>query len=270
VTAGQGDNHPSSRWPAAQSRTLLAMASLEEVRARLVEEGYSNIGEDTKPNGQTMLWVPEIDAVINVWETGTCTVQGNESVKMQQVLGVLVGKGKGNRRHVARPIPTASSGTPSAAPAGSRKVFVVYGHDGTAKDQLTAMLQKWGLEPLVLDDLPSGGNTIIEKLEHYQKDVEWGVVLLTPDDIGHPALKPADAKPRARQNVVLEMGMLLGKLGRSRVTILYKDDGDDLELPSDINGYVYLPFKGHVRDANQALAKEMSDAGFFEVPVGRL
>jgi len=96
------------------------------------------------------------------------------------------------------------------------------------------------------------------------------VVLLTPDDIGHPALKPTEAKPRARQNVVLEMGMLLGKLGRSRVTILYKNDGDELELPSDIHGYVYVPFKGHVRDANQGLAKEMSDAGFCDVPVRKL
>ena len=137
MTAGQGDNHPSSRWPAAQSRTLLAMASLEEVRARLVEEGYSNIGEDTKPNGQTMLWVPEIDAVINVWETGTCTVQGNESVKMQQVLGVLVGKGKGNRRHVARPIPTASSASTVSdrmplEPSASRYVRASKGNAGTS------------------------------------------------------------------------------------------------------------------------------------------
>jgi len=247
------------------------MGKLEDVRARLVEAGHPNIGEDEKPNGHTMLWVPEIDAVVNVWQTGTCNVQGSEAARMQQILGELVGKAKGKRRHIGQPVATAT--TAGVAPPSTnkaKKVFVVYGHDVTAKEQLTAMLQRWGLEPLVLDELPSGGNTIIEKLEHYQDGAEWGVVLLTPDDIGHPALKPTEAKPRARQNVVLEMGMLLGRLGRSQVTILYKDDGDDLELPSDINGYVYLPFKGHVQDANQALAKEMSDADFFEVPVRKL
>ena len=247
------------------------MGKLEKVRARLIDAGHPEIGEEEKPNGHTMLWVSEIDAVVNVWGTGTCNVQGSEAAKMQEILGDLVGKTKGQRRHRSQPVAAASSSDKALSPTNkSKKVFVVYGHDVTAKEQLTAMLQRWGLEPLVLDELPSGGNTIIEKLEHYQDGAEWGVVLLTPDDIGHPALKPTEAKPRARQNVVLEMGMLLGKLGRAQVTILYKDDGDDLELPSDIHGYVYIPFRGHVQDANQALAKEMSDADFFEVPVRKL
>ena len=245
------------------------MTKLQDVRTRLTEQGYPDIGEEGKPNGHTVLWVVEIDAVINVWETGTCTVQGKEAGRMEEVLAELVGKAQGNRRHAPQRVQQTSGGSSASAPA-SKRVFVVYGHDATAKDQLTGMLQRWDLEPLVLDDLPSGGNTIIEKLEHYQQGAEWGVVLLTPDDIGHPALKPTEAKPRARQNVVLEMGMLLGKLGRSRVTILYKNDGDELELPSDIHGYVYVPFKGHVRDANQGLAKEMSDAGFCDVPVRKL
>ncbi len=132
------------------------------------------------------------------------------------------------------------------------------------------MLRKWGLDPLILDELASGGNTIIEKLEHYQEGVDWGVVLLTPDDIGYRALDPNAAAPRPRQNVVLEMGMLLGRLGRKRVTMLYKDSDPTMELPSDIHGYIYIPFKNHVTDAGQRLAKEMGDASFHSVPVTKL
>ena len=40
---------------------------------------------------------------------------------------------------------------------------------------------------------------------------------------------------RARQNVILELGMLLVRLGRKRVAILHKGS---LELPSDITGRV--------------------------------
>jgi len=47
------------------------------------------------------------------------------------------------------------------------------------------MLRRWGLEPLILDQLPSKGQTIIEKLEEYTAGVGFAVVLATPDDEGH-------------------------------------------------------------------------------------
>ena len=45
------------------------------------------------------------------------------------------------------------------------------------------------------------------------------------------------AQPRARQNVVLEMGMLIARLGRTNVAILKKGH---VEVPSDAQGIVYL------------------------------
>ncbi len=65
-------------------------------------------------------------------------------------------------------------------------------------------------------------------------------MLLTPDDEGHPRDRPGEKKFRARQNVVLELGMVLAKLGRRRVAVLVK--GSDLERPSDIDGLIYLQF----------------------------
>ena len=53
-------------------------------------------------------------------------------------------------------------------------------------------------------------------------------MLLTPDDEGHRMGHPGEKKPRARQNVVLELGMFLSTLGRKHVAILHKGD---VELP---------------------------------------
>jgi predicted nucleotide-binding protein len=116
--------------------------------------------------------------------------------------------------------------------------------------------------PLILDQLPSEGQTIIEKLVKYTGAAEFGVVLATPDDIGYRASHPDEQAFRARQNVVLELGMLLSKLGRSRVAILLQQQ-ENMERPSDIQGLIYIPFKDSLeKDARLLLAKEMVAAGY--------
>ena len=175
---------------------------------------------------------------VNVFDKGTYYVQGKNKAAVEQILD------------------RASAGT------GGRKVFVVYGHDEHALQELEVMLLRWGLDPLILSRLPSGGQTVIEKLEHYQKDVAFGVVLATPDDEGHPKEKPDEKTFRARQNVVLELGMLLASpnLGRNRVVILLKDQYA-MERPSDIQGLIYIPFHDRVTEAGTLLAKELSEQG---------
>ena len=60
----------------------------------------------------------------------------------------------------------------------------MYGHDEIARTQLEALLRRWDLEPIILDQQASGGQTIIEKLEEYGADVGYAIVLATPDDDG--------------------------------------------------------------------------------------
>jgi predicted nucleotide-binding protein len=82
------------------------------------------------------------------------------------------------------------------------------------------MLRRCDLEPLILDQLPSEGATLIEKLEKYARDdVRFAVVLATSDDEGNARGKTDERKFRARQNVVLELGILLAKLGRPRTGV---------------------------------------------------
>jgi len=145
-------------------------------------------------------------------------------------------------------------------------VFVVYGHDLAARDALELLLRRMGLEPIVLANLPAAGDTVIEKLERYlgeHGEVGFACVLLTPDDEGHAAGRPEEKHYRARQNVVLELGMVLARLGRPRVAILYKRS---VELPSDIHGLIYIPFEERLDEARAQLFRELQAAGFRPRP----
>ena len=140
-----------------------------------------------------------------------------------------------------------------------RRVFVVYGHDTDARDDLELILRRVQVNPIILQNIPGVGDTLIEKLEALT-DADFACVLLTPDDIGAAKATPDDLRPRARQNVVLELGMVLSRLGRRRVAILVK--GEALEKPSDIDGLIYIPFNLKVNEAANALGAALATAGF--------
>lgn len=157
------------------------------------------------------------------------------------------------------PTPTANTSSDTRNPSTPKRVFIVYGHDINARKDLTLILYSFELTPIVLANVPSGGATLIEKLEHLT-DADYACVLLTPDDKGYSVQEPEKIQFRARQNVVLELGMVLAKLGRSRVAILVK--GNDLERPSDIDGLIYLHFTECVDEVKSDLAAELGKAGF--------
>ncbi|MFH1892048.1 MAG: nucleotide-binding protein [Candidatus Zixiibacteriota bacterium] len=139
----------------------------------------------------------------------------------------------------------------------SRKIFIVHGHDEEAKQSVARFLQKLDLEAIILHEQPSSGKTVIEKLEHYVRDIAFAIVLLTPDDLGCPAGNEDDLQPRARQNVILELGYLTSKLGRERVCALIKNQ---VEKPSDYDGVVYVSMEDN-NDWQLKVAREMRTAG---------
>ena len=146
----------------------------------------------------------------------------------------------------------------------SRRVFVVHGHDVGARETVARYLENLGLEAVILDEQASQGRTVIEKFEE-EADVAFAVVLFTPDDVGYPKGKVEEKKPRARQNVVLELGFFIRALGRKRVCVLHKGG---VEFPSDYRGVVYIELddSGGWR---QAVGKELRHAG-VEVDLNRI
>jgi len=139
----------------------------------------------------------------------------------------------------------------------SNKVFIVHGRSHKPMRELKAILKEFGLKPIVLHEQASGSLTVVEKLEKYS-DVGYAFVILTPDDIGSSS-DAVFTSPRARQNVVLEFGYFIGLLSRDMVCCLYKGE---VELPSDMHGIVYIPFKDSVEEARDIIIKELKEAGY--------
>jgi predicted nucleotide-binding protein len=146
---------------------------------------------------------------------------------------------------------------PSAAPTSLTRVFVVHGHDEALRERVARFLEKLDLEPVILHEQANEGMTVIEKLERHS-DVRFAVVLLTPDDEGRAVTGDGIFRPRARQNVVLELGYFTGKLGRKAVCALHRGS---LELPSDYLGVVYIQID-EGGGWQLRLAKELRAAGF--------
>jgi len=138
----------------------------------------------------------------------------------------------------------------------SRKIFLVHGHSEDVNRAVASFLRTLSLEVVILREQPNQGQTIIEKFEK-NSDVGFAVVLLTPDDSGAPIRDATGAKKRARQNVILELGYFIAKLGREHVCPIYVDE---VELPSDLLGVLWVRYDKNGEWRSQ-LAKEINAAG---------
>ena len=224
--------------------------TLEAVQ-RVLQGEWPNI-ESRDINHGVQIILPEGTKVNFFHSTGKVMVQGRDCDEKKRA------------EHLLNTVPKTAAATVAGIqqPLGltqPEKIFIVYGHDTEAREQLELLLRRLKLEPVILANLVAEGQTIIEMLEKHRLGVRYACVLLTPDDEGYKSGCPNDKKPRARQNVVLELGMFLSTLGRKHVAILHKGD---VELPSDIHGLVYIPFTKHVGEVKPRLAAELQEAGF--------
>jgi len=215
----------------------------DQVRTLLDTNGYTIKSEQQLAQGGVQLRTNE-GPIVNVFDTGTVQCQGRNKVELEALLHGQA----------------AAAGTPAKKRAGAPvDVFVVYGHNDLAKTQTEAMLRRWGLKPILLDQIPAEGYTLIEKLEKYINVAPFAVVLATADDVY--LTDTGDKEFRARQNVVLELGMMLAHLGRQNVAILLEDKVG-MKKPSDIDGLEYIGFGDSVKDADVNLAKMMANRGY--------
>lgn len=138
----------------------------------------------------------------------------------------------------------------------TNNIFIVHGHDERTKLNVARTIEKLQLTPIILSEQPNQGQTIIEKFELHS-NVGFAIIILTADDLGK--LKTGDKeKYRARQNVILEMGYFIGKLGRNKVFPLFESG---VELPSDLHGVLYNPLDEQ-DNWKFNLAKELKAAGY--------
>ncbi|PLY08420.1 MAG: hypothetical protein C0625_02195 [Arcobacter sp.] len=137
-----------------------------------------------------------------------------------------------------------------------KKVFIVHGHEELAISQVSEVIRKLDLEPIILRDQVSQSSTVIEKIEKFTNDVSFGIVLYTECDWG--GKEQDNLQRRARQNVVLEHGYLMAKLGRKNTLALVKGNVD---TPSDISGVVYTSMDDH-KAWQYKLTDELKASGY--------
>lgn len=191
--------------------------------------------------------------ICKLYNTGTCQFQGKEKAKeiLEQTVYSLL------KEEIAEIIENEE-----------KQIFIVYGHDHTSREQLELILKKLDLNhSKIVND---SGMTIIEALEKKVSEIHCGIVLLTADDLaiskhdykkksstGEP-IEPFLTK-RARQNVILELGMLIPVLGRENIIVLRKEG---VEVPSDMSGVFYIGFENHIKETVQRMARRLKDIGF--------
>lgn len=142
----------------------------------------------------------------------------------------------------------------------SENIFIVHGHNEEMKQSLARFIEKINYNPIILHEQPNKGRTIIEKFSDYS-DVSFAIILLSGDDIAYNKNDKADnAKLRARQNVILELGFFLGKIGRENVVVIHEDI-NEIEIPSDYAGILYVPYDKN-GNWKLSIAKELKAVGY--------
>lgn len=168
---------------------------------------------------------------------------------------------------IAPEVTPAPAGPPvgAAGPKAARetRVFIVHGRDNLRRAAVARFVERLGMEAVILAEQADEGRTIIEKFEAHGNEADYAIVLMTPDDFG--GVTGSEPRPRARQNVVLELGYFMGRLERRRVTALVVGE---VERPSDVDGVLYVRWDDD--DAWQRLVARNMKAVGLDVDMNRL
>lgn len=135
-------------------------------------------------------------------------------------------------------------------------VLIVHGSDDEAKSLAAEFVRSLGLEVVILHEMPDMGRIFIENFEEH-REIGFVLVLLTHDDIGDSPIERIELKSRAQQNVIFELGFLIGRLGWKRVCALYKGK---MELPAKHDGVFYVEMD-NAGAWKKTLTNDMKESG---------
>ena len=135
------------------------------------------------------------------------------------------------------PAPTGKKVAPMTKPK-ERKVLILHGRDEEKMTMISDFLRKLDLEPFLSDEAAGNGVSLLEKYKQYE-DAVFAITVLTADDMGYSQEDPDEPKPRPAQNVIFELGFLMGRLEPNLVCALYEEG---LDLPSQFKGSVLIPY----------------------------
>jgi CRP/FNR family transcriptional regulator, cyclic AMP receptor protein len=99
------------------------------------------------------------------------------------------------------------------------------------------------------------GGYSLEALEKAVSESDFAIAIAQPDDIIETR---GSRQPTLRDNVLFELGLFMGKLGRHRALLIHPK-GDRLKLPSDLQGLTLLRYAPGEPKELSALLKAACD-----------
>jgi predicted nucleotide-binding protein len=100
--------------------------------------------------------------------------------------------------------------------------------------------KRWDVVPKPwTDGVFEASSTTIESLMALTQEADFALLVLTADDV---TTSRGKRKPSPRDNVVFELGLLMGALGRGRVFTL-KPTNVDIRIPTDLLGVTWLEYR---------------------------
>jgi len=152
---------------------------------------------------------------------------------------------------------TASAGPATAKLGAARRACLVVGSDEKACEEVVRFLEKIGSRAIPSCPSPGSAASILDALDEHA-DVAFAVILLSAEETeGGARARTARTPRQAGRNTSLELGVLLGRLGRKNLCMLHPEGA---QAPPDSEGIacVALDTRGAWRFD---LARAMKGAG---------
>ena len=124
----------------------------------------------------------------------------------------------------------------------SNQVFVVQSTNNEMNADVLQTLEKLELKSILLNQTPKSEQKLVEKVKDYP-NASFGVVLLCAvDSVCFEGTNPEEPKHQASQNMIFDLGFLLGKLGKNNVVAVYWPR-KGFELPDKFEGVRWVEYK---------------------------
>ncbi len=132
------------------------------------------------------------------------------------------------------------------------RVFISHGRSPDWREVQSFIEKDLNISTLELAQEPNKGRTVLQKLSDEAQKCSFAIVVMTGDD------EVGSGPPRARENVMHEIGFFQGKYGLENVCLLHEEG---TSIPSNIHGLVYIPFpKGLIIASFGVLGRELRSA----------
>lgn len=118
------------------------------------------------------------------------------------------------------------------------RLFIISSKEALHVAQEIASQLAHDVHPVLWTGVFFASSYALEALEKAVDESDFAIAIAQPDDT--TTSRGVESKT-ARDNVIFELGLFMGRLSRAR-TILFQPQGQELKLPSDLNGLVAVTY----------------------------